>query len=439
MNILARHKDYNKVLYEALIFFLVLTSFFFIERFIYISNLDLLPWVRDIFSYSFFVVVSIFTFFYFFERKIWSDFLINKIKLISFFVIFIIICSVIELIQISPRFDMLLDLIWVFFIYLGFDLLNLNREIKKRVFIYSSIILIIYSLFLLAFVPCYSFYIFGFFFDAQNYCANIYSIESINHTNLKKEKSIAYLLNFYLIFYFLFFKKENNIKLALTYFIINFFIFLVLIVIKSKSGLILLIAINLLFVFLTKKRLKIAQIFFSIFIIFLSINTLLIKPNHNVISLWANIFKISLSKEDFKSDKSIEFNELKNSYKIILERDQYRSYDVRYETTLNTLSLFKKNLLFGVGFGNLALAKYKNYISHSYLINFLAAYGLLGFIFFISFIFVILRVNYSQNYEILKSILFLSFILLTLLATPDLPWFFGLLVFLATNKSLDFK
>ena len=133
MNILARHKDYNKVLYEALIFFLVLTSFFFIERFIYISNLDLLPWVRDIFSYSFFVVVSIFTFFYFFERKIWSDFLINKIKLISFFVIFIIICSVIELIQISPRFDMLLDLIWVFFIYLGFDLLNLNREIKKRV------------------------------------------------------------------------------------------------------------------------------------------------------------------------------------------------------------------------------------------------------------------------------------------------------------------
>ena len=439
MNLLEIYKNYNKILFETLNFFLVLTSFFFIERFIYISNFNLLPWVRDIFSYSFLVVISIFTFFYFFEREKWSYFLINKIKLISFFLIFIIICSFIELIQKSSRFDLILDITWVFFIYLGFYLLNLNFEIKKKIFIHSSIILAIYSLLLLFFVPCYSFYIYGFFFDAQNYCSNIRSLDIINHINFSKEKSIAYLLNFYLIFYFLFFKKENNIKLDLIYFLINFFIFLVLIIIKSKSGLIILIFTNILLILLTKKKLKFFQIIFSILIIFLSINTLLIKPHQNVVNLWKNIFNITLSKNNFKVDKSIEFSGKKNTYKIILENDQYRSYDVRYETVKNTLNLIKKNLWFGVGFGNLAQIKYKNYISHSYLINFLAAYGLIGFIFFTLFIFLILRLYYLQNNELLKTILFLNFIFLTLLATPDLPWFFGLLIFLTTNKSLKFK
>ena len=147
MNILTLYQKYNKIIFRFLSVLLIFTSFFMIERFIYLSNVKVLPWVRDIFSYSFLIFFSIFVIFTFFEKKILKEYFLKNTKVFSYFFFLIIYCFVLEIIKKEIRFDLILDLLWVFFIYVGFELLSHKIELRKEILKYSMIILVFFLYF----------------------------------------------------------------------------------------------------------------------------------------------------------------------------------------------------------------------------------------------------------------------------------------------------
>ena len=441
MNILTLYQKYNKIIFRFLSVLLIFTSFFMIERFIYLSNVKVLPWVRDIFSYSFLIFFSIFVIFTFFEKKILKEYFLKNTKVFSYFLFLIIYCFVLEIIIKEIRFDLILDLLWVFFIYVGFELLSHKIELRKEILKYSMIILVFFSIFLILFVPCVSFNIFDLFFETESYCKKILSFDQINFVNLSKDKSIAYIMNFILIYLFLVNKNDELPKNYFSYFITSILFFFVLLIIKSKSGLIIFIFINILILFLiVNKTIKLLQIICIISYVFLSINTILIKPVDNIFVLWSKIFSLSISNtSEIINNNKVEINLLDPRYpsnKIVLKDSQYNSYDTRIETSKKTLNLFFNNFWFGVGFNDLNKAKYKNFISHSYILNFMAAYGIISFLLLNLIIFYVLNKNLKKNKKLLF-FLFFTFIYLIFLATPDLPWFFGILFFILSNKKIN--
>ena len=145
MNILTLYQKYNKIIFRFLSVLLIFTSFFMIERFIYLSNVKVLPWVRDIFSYSFLIFFSIFVIFTFL-KKILKEYFLKNTKVFIFFFL-IIYCFVLEIIKKEIRFDLILDLLWVFFIYVGFELLSHKIELRKEILKYSMIILVFFLYF----------------------------------------------------------------------------------------------------------------------------------------------------------------------------------------------------------------------------------------------------------------------------------------------------
>ena len=111
--------------------------------------------------------------------------------------------------------------------------------------------------------------------------------------------------------------------------------------------------------------------------------------------LWSKIFSLSISNtSEIINNNKVEINLLDPRYpsnKIVLKDSQYNSYDTRIETSKKTLNLFFNNFWFGVGFNDLNKAKYKNFISHSYILNFMAAYGIISFLLLNLIIFYVLN------------------------------------------------
>ena len=123
-------------------------------------------------------------------------------------------------------------------------------------------------------------------------------------------------MNFILIYLFLVNKNDELPKNYFSYFITSILFFFVLLIIKSKSGLIIFIFINIIILFLiVNKTIKLLQIICIISYVFLSINTILIKPVDNIFVLWSKIFSLSISNiSEIINNNKVEINLLDPRY-----------------------------------------------------------------------------------------------------------------------------